>query len=141
MKKYIITCLMIASVMTFSGCKDNQTSQTEIPEDISVSETSAEHEKVPATETPSALPETTDKVATSTVTTTKTVPVQNEEVTTTKSSEISVQSAEENVEKNELPIIADSVTGNNAENHEIPTNTETELSDDVIELPFVPVDK
>lgn len=134
---------MIVSVMTFSGCKDNQTSQTEPPENISVSETSAEHEKVPVTETPSALPETTDKITTSAVTATKTVPVQNEEFTTTKSSEteISVQSVEENVEENELPIIADSVTGNNTENHEIPTNTETELSDDVIELPFVPVDK
>lgn len=131
---------MIVSVMTFSGCKDNQTSQTEPSEDISVSETSTEHEKVPATETPSALPETTYKVTTSAVTATKTVPVQNEEVTTAKSAEISVPSVEENVEENELPVIA-GLTGNNTENHEIPTNTETELSDNVIELPFVPVDK
>lgn len=144
MKKYTIFYIMLMSVLMMSaGCKDNPKSQTQSSLDISVPES----EQMSETTDISVTQYETELTVTTTASTIKSGSEDSTESTETETTsvEITVPEISESVDgddiiENELPVIDDSEIENYTENSELPTDSKEEVSDDIIELPFVPVE-
>lgn len=135
MKKYI-TVYLIITIMFFSGCKEDVQNKPE----LSVNESFSEYE--PASETDLATTGTTaiqtetftTDIIITTVSVTESIPETHTESISTETAEPEII-IDEDVMENELPVAEqDSITEENT------IRTETEWSDDLIELPFVPAE-
>lgn len=135
MKKYITVCLVM-TIMFFSGCKEDVQNKPE----LSVNDSFSKYEPASKTDlatigTTAIQTETfiTDMIIT-TVSVTESIPETHTESISTETAESEII-IDEDVMENELPVVEpDSITEENT------VHTETEWSDDLIELPFVPAE-
>lgn len=134
-----IGIIIILAVMALSGCKNDTKNSSESSVDATVSKTEAVTESITDTTVTKSETVTTKSAVTTTITTSAT---ESTSITTTNITTVSelqqseIFTYEDSDIDNELPIISD--TENPTEGFEKHSEAETDFSNDVIELPFVP---
>lgn len=134
-----IGIIMILAVMALSGCKNDTKNSSESSVDATVSKTEAVTESITDTTVTKSETVTTKSAVTTTITTSAT---ESASITTTNITTVAelpqseIFTYEDSDIDNELPIVSN--TESPTEEFEKHSEAETDFSNDVIELPFVP---
>lgn len=136
-----IGIIMILAVMALSGCKNDTKNSSKSSVDATVSKTEAVTESITDTTVTKSETVTTKSAVTTTITTSAT---ESASITTTNITTVAelpqseIFTYEDSDIDNELPIVSN--TESPTEEFEKHSEAETDFSNDVIELPFVPID-